>query len=47
MKMLILQEKIKEEKKIYGGRAIQELDYLGMEECVEKAHKTLCPFIRT
>ena len=47
MKMLILQEKIKEEKKIYDGRAIQEMDYLGIAECVKKAHKTLCSFIRT
>ena len=36
--MLIPQEKIEEEKKIYDGRAIQKMDYLGIPECDEKAH---------
>ena len=46
MKILIPQEKIEEEIKIYDGRGIHEIDYLGIQECNEKAHKSLCPFIR-
>ena len=38
--MLIPKEKIEEDKKLYDGRAIQEMDYLGIAECDEKAHKS-------